>query len=218
MPTLAPSPATKAKAARRIRPPRLQTAEEFLEWLQPKVYADLIGGEKFMHSPVNFRHATILNFLDRLLAGYIERKHLGRLDRENIAVRFSPRDVFMPDLCFFTNEQVARLLPTYATFAPALVVEALSPRTARRDVGPKFAAYERYGVEEYWVLDPENLAHRFYAREGELLIEFGAGAERIDSRAIPGFYLRRKWLDPAAIPTVEGCLREIVKKRPKRAG
>lgn len=218
MPTLAPPPAAKAKAARRRIEPRLQTAEEFLEWLQPKVYADLLGGESFMHSPVSLRHSLLLNFVQVLLTLYIERKGIGQLHRENIAVRLSPRDVFMPDLCYFTNEQVARLLPTHAQFAPTLVAEVLSPRTVRRDLGPKFAAYERYGVEEYWVFDPENLAHRFYAREGELLVEFGAEEERVDSRAIPGFYLRRKWLDPDAMPTVESCLREIMKKRPKRAG
>ena len=170
-----------------------------------------------MHSPVSFRHATILNFLDRLLAAYVERHDLGRVDRENIALRLGPRDVFMPDLMFFNRAQVARLRPDYADFAPALVVEALSPRTAARDVGPKFAAYETHGVEEYWVLDPQTLAHRFYRRDasgGELLVEFAAhGEERIESRAVPGFWLRREWLDPGAPPPVAACLREVAGER-----
>ena len=37
---------------------RLWTADEFLEWLQPGVHSDLIDGEKFRHSPVNFRQRT----------------------------------------------------------------------------------------------------------------------------------------------------------------
>ena len=44
----------------------LWTAEEFLEWLQPGKHADLIAGEKFMHSPVNLKHADLANFVDRL--------------------------------------------------------------------------------------------------------------------------------------------------------
>ena len=189
---------------------QLLTAEEFLDWLQPKVHADLIGGETFMHSPVNFRHATLLNFLHTLLSLYIEHHRLGRLDRENIAVRFDSRNVFMPDFCFFTTEQTERLAPTHATFAPTLVVEALSPSTAARDVGVKFAAYERYGVHEYWVLDPTTQAHRFYALSGDIFVEFANGEEHIAARTIPGFFVKRSWLDPVEPPPVLACLREIL--------
>ena len=188
----------------------LLTAEEFLDWLQPKIYADLISGEKHMHSPVNFRHATILNFVQGLLTLYIENRQLGQLHRENIAVRFDSRDVFMPDLCFFTKAQVGRLHPNHAAFAPALVVEALSSSTAARDVGVKFTAYEQHGIREYWVLDPQTMAHRFYALEGDIFVEFGHGDELIRSRVIPGFYLRRAWLDPVEPPPVMPCLREIL--------
>ena len=189
---------------------RLWTAKEFLDWLQPGVHADLIDGERFMHSPVNLRHARLLNFLDRLLAGYLERRQLGELFREVVAVRLSSRNVFLPDLAYFTNEQVARLTPTHAPFAPTLVVEALSPWTDERDTGPKFAAYEEHGVQEYWILDPETLAHRFYRREGELLVEFAAGEPVIRAQSLPGFWVRRAWLDPAALPAVGRCLEEIL--------
>jgi Uma2 family endonuclease len=190
---------------------QLWTAEDFLEWLGPGVHADLIDGEKFMHSPVNLRHANLLNFVHLLLALYIERKKLGRLYREVVAVRLSSRNVFLPDLAFFTNAQVALLRPTYAPVAPTLVVEALSPRTADRDVGPKFATYEEHGVQEYWVLDPETLAHRFYRREGELLVEFARGEEVIRAHTVAGFWLKRAWLNPEALPEVAGCLEEILR-------
>jgi Uma2 family endonuclease len=188
---------------------QLWTAEDFLGWLAPGIHADLIDGEKRMHSPVNFRHAQLLNLLDRLLAAYIERKKLGQLFREVVAVRLSSRNAFLPDLAFFTNEQVSRLLPTYAPFAPTLVVEALSPNTADRDVGPKFAAYEEHGVQEYWILDPQTLAHRFYRREGELLVEFAHGEEVIRAHTVAGFWVRRSWLNPDALPQVAACLDEI---------
>lgn len=189
---------------------QLWTAEEFLEWLQPGVHADLIDGEKFMHSPVNLRHARLLNFLDHLLRSYLERRKLGELFREVVAVRLSSRNVFLPDLAYFTPGQVARLLPTHAPFAPTLVVEALSPWSEERDVGPKFAAYEEHGVQEYWVLDPETLAHRFYRREGELLVEFAAGEPVIRAQSVPGFWLRRAWLNPEALLEVAGCLEELL--------
>jgi Uma2 family endonuclease len=193
---------------------KLWTADEFLDWLQPKVHADLVNGRKFMHSPVNLRHAKLLNFLDRLLAGYLEVSGVGgELFRELIAVRLSSRNAFMPDLSWFSPAQVVRLEPTHAPFAPAWVAEALSPRSAARDVGPKFAAYEQHGSNEYWVLDPQTLAHRFYAREGDFLVEFAKDEEVIRSREIAGFYVRRQWLEPASLPKVAGCLAEILAQR-----
>ena len=189
---------------------QLWTADDFLGWLEPGIHADLIDGEKFMHSPVNLRHARLLNFMDHLLRSYIEHCKLGELHREVFAIRLSTRNVFLPDLAFFTNEQVAGLRHTHAPFAPTLVVEALSPNTADRDVGPKFAAYEEHGGQEYWVLDPETLAHRFYRREGELLVEFGHGEEVIRAQTVPGFWLKRCWPNPEQLPQVAACLDGIL--------
>ena len=190
---------------------RLLTAEEFLDWLQPGVLADLIGGEILMHSPVNLHHARLVNFLDHLLRSYIERASLGELYRETVAVRLSVRETFLPDLAFFTRTQVPRLTPTHAPFAPTFVMEALSPATADRDTGRKFAAYELHGVTEYWILDPDRLDHHFYRREGDLLAEFGVGEERIDSASIAGFWIKRSWLNPAKLPSTSACLAEILR-------
>lgn len=193
---------------------RLWNADEFFAWLQPGIHADLIDGEKSMHFRVNLRHADLLNFLDHLLRRFIERRRAGRLYREVVAVRLSSRNVFLPDLAFFTNDQVPLLLPTHAPVAPALVVEALSPYTAHRDVGPKFAAYEEHGVGEYWVLDPETLVHRFYRREGELLEEFANGEEVIPSATVQDFWVKRAWLDRDHLPEVTPCLEEILRGGP----
>ncbi len=189
----------------------LWTADEFLDWLEPHVRVELIGGERAMHSPVNLRHARLLNFLDRLLAAYLDVHEVGELHREVLAVRLGPRDVFLPDLTFFTNDQVARLGEVYAHEAPALIVEALSPSSANRDTGPKFAAYELHSVQEYWIVDPATLDHHFFRRQGELLVEYAVGEEVIRSEVIPGFWLKRSWLDPEKHPKVSACLAEIVK-------
>ena len=180
----------------------LLTAEDFLEWLEPGRCADLIGGEVAMHSPVSVRHADLLNFLDGILRLYVDRRRLGFLYREVVAVRLSARNTFQPDLAFYRAERRIAIRHNHVDGAPDLVVEVLSPRTAGRDTGPKFAAYERHGVIEYWILDPQALAHRFYRRDGELLIEYAAGEEKIDSRAVPGFFVMREWLDPRRTPPI----------------
>jgi Uma2 family endonuclease len=192
---------------------RLLTSEEFLDWLQPGVHADLIGGEIVMHSPVNLRHARLINFVDGLLRSYIDHEDLGELHRETVAVRLSVRETFLPDLAFFTKGQAARLAPTHAPFAPTFVLEALSPATAQNDTGRKFAAYELHDVQEYWILDPEKSDHHFYRRAGDMFSEFAADADRIDSSSIDGFWVMRSWLHPEKAPAVNACLAEILKSR-----
>lgn len=198
MPTLV----SESKTVRR----ELWTAEDFLDWLEPGIHADLIDGEKFLHSPVTLRHADLLNFVDRYLAAYIEKNRLGKLYREVVAIRLGSRNVFLPDLAFIPTERLPDLLETHIPFAPPLIVEVLSPRTADRDVGPKFAAYEEHGVQEYWVLDPQTLDHRFYYREGEILTAFAEEEEVITSRVLAGLRLQRSWLNPEKLPDVSDCV------------
>jgi len=192
---------------------RLWTATDFLEWLKPGVHADLIYGEKIMHSPINFRHARLLNYLHHLMDLYVQHKRIGEVHREVVAVRLSTRNVFLPDLAYFTSDQIGRLAESHAPFAPALVVEALSPWSADRDVGPKFAAYEEHGIQEYWILDPDTRAHRFYHRQGEELVEFAAGEAVICAHAIPGFWVRREWLNADPLPEVVPCLEQVLAAR-----
>ena len=49
---------------------------------------------------------------------------------------------------------------------PDLVVEILSPGTARHDLGPKRAKYEQAGVPEYWIVDPVNKSVEIQVLEG----------------------------------------------------
>ena len=194
----------------------LLTSEEFLDWLQPGVHADLIAGEVFMHSPVNLRHANLLNFVDPLLRAYLEHEELGVFHREVVAVRLSLRDTFMPDLAYFTKLQAARFAEAHVPVTPTFVLEALSPATAHTDTRRKFSACEHHGVQEYWILDPHKLAHRFYRRAGDMFEEFAIGAPRVDSASIPGFWVKREWLNPDKLPAVSACLSEILKQRKPR--
>ncbi|MBE9505316.1 MAG: Uma2 family endonuclease, partial [Chloroflexi bacterium] len=114
------------------------------------------------------------------MRSYIDRGKLGFLYREVVAVRLSPRNVFLPDLAFYRADREKQIRQNHTEGAPDLVIEVLSSRTADRDVGPKFAEYEQHGATEYWVLDPETLAHRFYRRDGELLVEYADGAAKIE--------------------------------------
>ncbi|TVQ28858.1 MAG: Uma2 family endonuclease [Spirochaetaceae bacterium] len=188
---------------------QLLSADEFLDWLEPGKHADLIDGKIEMHSPVSIPHARMMNFIYLLIGQYVEAHELGELFREVVAVKLSSRNVFLPDLAFYAADRLGQIRDTYVDGAPDLVVEVLSQTTGARDIGVKFAEYEQHGVREYWILDPATLAHRFYARDGELLVEFAHGEPTIASRVLAGLVMERAWLDPERLPRVADCLAAI---------
>ena len=101
----------------------LLTATDFIEWLTPERFADLIDGEIFVHAAVSIRHADLLNFLDGVLRAYIDRRQLGVLHRETVAVRLSARNVFLSDLAFYRAGRESRIRDTHLEGAPDFVVE-----------------------------------------------------------------------------------------------
>lgn len=78
--------------------------------------------------------------------------------------------------------------------APALVVEVLAPGTRTRDEQIKRRAYERLGVREYWIVDPELDLVKVFRRSGERLPRVAElSAEEHDVLAtplLPGFSIR----------------------------
>jgi Uma2 family endonuclease len=188
----------------------LFTAEEFLDWLEPGRFADLIGGEVFMHSPVSLPHARLTSFIDRLLAAYIEHHDLGEIFREHVAVRFDRRNAFLPDHVFFKTSRLHLLRRDFIDVPPDLVIEVLSKATAKRDITKKFIAYEKHGVGEYWILDPVTLSHSFYRHNGDLFVEVGHGEPSFTSEVLPGFTLEKNWLDPDNLPKVQDCLEGLL--------
>ena len=72
-----------------------------------------------------------------------------------VGVRLHDELVLEPDIVVVLQAHSDRIHEDAIHGAPDLVVEILSPGTAGRDLGPKRAAYERGGVTEYWIVDPE---------------------------------------------------------------
>jgi len=80
-----------------------------------------------------------------------------------------------PDVLYLSNARAkAVLTAANVQGVPELVIEIGSPSTRRRDETIKKQLYEREGVSEYWVVDPDLDAIRVYAREGE---RFGRARE-----------------------------------------
>ena len=81
-----------------------------------------------------------------------------------------------------------------------LIVEVLSPSMVRHERVTKFVDYERFGVKEYWILDPEKKKYNFYRNiRGNFREVLPVGADGsvrpiYKCKEIKGFYLIMEWL------------------------
>ena len=60
--------------------------------------------------------------------------------------------VVQPDICVICD--LSKIDEAGCCGAPDMIVEILSPSTAKRDLNDKFLLYEKSGVKEYWVVNP----------------------------------------------------------------
>src|SRR5439155_17693460 len=97
-----------------------------------------------------------------------------------------------PDLLYMSHETAARVLTSQnVQGTPDLVVEIASPGTRKRDDTIKKQLYERAGVAEYWVINPEkNVVRIFTNVHGRFKppIELSRAADDVLKTALlPGF-------------------------------
>ena len=117
---------------------------------------ELIDGELILApSPVT-QHQRISRNLVRVLDEFVVSRNLGELFYAPMDVVLSEHDVFQPDILFISNSRLQIIGDRNIQGAPDLVIEVLSPSTEGRDRGIKLEQYLKYGVREYWIIDPEN--------------------------------------------------------------
>jgi len=115
---------------------------------------ELYDGEAVVVPSPNLGHQDAATNIFELLHAYA-RQHGGKALIAPIDIVFSEFDVLQPDVAFFRGPRrhlLRRDQPVRS--APDLVVEILAPGTERTDRGRKMQAYARFGVPEYWVVDP----------------------------------------------------------------
>ncbi len=79
----------------------------------------------------------------------------------------SDREIRQPDLVMVHHSRMSIIKHRGIVGAPDLVVEILSPYSARRDKLRKVAVYAKYGIPEYWIADPANGTLEQYELHGE---------------------------------------------------
>ena len=130
-------------------------------------YERIQGEEKQLAQPAT-PHASVAMNLAFIFRGYLRGKRcrvFGEVD-----VFFDEANHFVPDLVIVCDRDKIKYNGIHG--APDLVVEILSPGTARDDRTRKKEVYERAGVREYWLVNPKDRSVEVYHLiEGKYLLD-----------------------------------------------
>ena len=131
------------------------TLEDYLNFPDDGKRHEIIDGDHYVTPSPKTRHQIVSMNLTRAFVLYLDRHPIGRLFAAPFDVVLSDLDVVEPDLLYISNERTGILTEAHVRGAPDIVIEILSSGTRRRDEGIKRKLYERVGVREYWLVDPE---------------------------------------------------------------
>jgi len=164
------------------------TYEDYAELPEGAPY-QLIGGELVLTPAPVLYHQRISRRLVLHMGAFVDSHRCGEIFFPPTDVYLDEHETYQPDIVFVSNDRKGILQKKRIEGAPDLVVEILSPTTARFDLGEKFAAYEKYGVLEYWIIEPAGKTIEIFVwAEGRLVTDQKAGEHaRVESKVLAGF-------------------------------
>jgi Uma2 family endonuclease len=128
------------------------TASEFFALPETNTPTELIDGELIVAPAPIPMHQRISRLGLYVLQDLIPN---GELFFAPIDVYLDEINIVQPDILWVAADGQCQITDKRLVGAPNLVVEIFSPGTSRRDRREKYALYERFGVREYWMIDPE---------------------------------------------------------------
>jgi Uma2 family endonuclease len=143
------------------------SCDDYATFLEDGQRHELIGGEHCVTAIPMMLHQRVSIRLGTRLLTFVEERSLGHVLTAPTAVVLSPNDVVQPDLLFVSQERAGILTEKNVQGAPDLIVEVISEGTRKLDELTKRKLYERFGVLEYWIVDPVVETVKVYRREGE---------------------------------------------------
>ena len=148
---------------------------------------ELYDGEVFVVPSPILRHQVVALRLWRIFDDYASKTG-GLAVASPIDIVFSDFDVVQPDVVFLSAASLRSVsLDGPIRRSPDLAVEVLSPSTASNDRGRKMRMLQRYGVPEYWIVDPVDETIEIYklAESAYELVGTFSGTSEMHSAVLP---------------------------------
>jgi Uma2 family endonuclease len=187
------------------------TFEDFCALVEEGQKADLIEGVIYMVSPDNTEANELFMWLGTLIHLFARRNDLGKVYGERVAFRLAEKNGPEPDIAFVRKDRLHLVERGFVRGRPDLVVEIVSPESVERDYEKKRKLYQDAGVPEYWIVD-EELEKVTLLRLGkdDVYHEMRPKQGILQSKALPGFWLRVAWLWQSPLPDEIEVLKEVL--------
>jgi len=131
------------------------TYADYVTWDDDQRW-ELIDGEAYLMSVPIRIHQELIGNLFYQLKNFLKGKHC-KVYMAPFDVRLNAdmedNTVVQPDILVICDH--AKLTREGIIGAPDMLIEVLSPSTSARDRKVKFDLYRKFGVREYWIVDPE---------------------------------------------------------------
>lgn len=150
---------------------------------------ELLNGELLVTPAPRTRHQELVRRLVVAFSNHIDEHGGGRVFVAPYDVVLSDADVVEPDLVFVADSRLSIITDANIQGVPSLLIEVLSdPRVDRvhkRDL------YARFGVPEYWIVDPDSDRIEVHHLEGDRYPKPGIlePGEVLEYRGLPGLQL-----------------------------
>lgn len=127
----------------------------------------LINGEIIMVPAPRRTHQKLAGRIHYLIMAYCDKTLKGEVYMAPFDVYLDEENVVQPDICIIAQKNIGILTEEGAKGPPDIVIELLSPSNAYYDLLAKYQLYEKFGVQEYFIVDPEdNLVIAYTLTEG----------------------------------------------------
>ena len=137
-----------------LHPPKSML--EVWESLPEGTLCQLINNKLIMSpAPIDI-HQAILNEINVEISILLRKNEIGKIRIAPYDVHFSKQNILQPDILFIKNENLDKLESKGLNGSPDLIIEILSPSTSQLDWEEKKLIYERYGVQEYFLVEPNS--------------------------------------------------------------
>lgn len=168
------------------------TYKDYLNIRDDKRY-ELIGGELIMMtpSPVPY-HQWISKNIGYEIERFVREKRVGKVFSAPCDVYLDDENVVQPDILFISHERIHIIGKNNIQGAPDLVIEILSESTAYNDLTKKKRLYAKFGVKEYWIVDPEGKTIELYSLKEGILVPVKSFSENdeLESPLLPGLKIK----------------------------